>query len=101
MPVSAKTGRPKRYCKRSCRQRDFEARARAKRHGLDEAELIITREALESLRDQLYVVRCAMDDVKRDLQGSPTKQDFAEAVAWLQAAVGPLLAPSTFCDQRP
>ena len=40
-------GRPRQYCKRSCRQRDYEARRRAAELGLGEDELIVTRQELE------------------------------------------------------
>jgi hypothetical protein len=91
-------GRPRLYCRRSCRQRDFEARQRAARHGLDESDVIMARAELEDLRDKLYVLRCAIEDVRRDLAGSPTKQDYADAVAWLMDAAHPLVAET---DERP
>jgi hypothetical protein len=50
----------------------------------------MTRSELESLQDQLYVLEAAAEDVERDLQGSPTKKDYEEAVAWLLDAAKPL-----------
>jgi hypothetical protein len=94
LPPPARTGRPPTFCRRSCRQRDFEARERARRHGLDEDELVVTRDALETLRDHLYVVRCAVDDVRRDLAGAPTKADYANAVHWLMVSLEPMLHQS-------
>jgi hypothetical protein len=88
----AKTGRPRQFCRRSCRQRDFEARERAKALGLDEAELIITRAALEELRDKLFVLRCAVQDVERDLTASRTLTSYKDAVGWLIDSASPLLA---------
>jgi len=58
---------------------------------LSEAELVVTREELETLHDQLYVLEAAVEDVERDLQGSPTKQDYVDAVEWLLDACRPLL----------
>jgi hypothetical protein len=87
-----KTGRPRQFCRRSCRQRDFEARERAKAHGLDEAELIITRSELEDLRDKLFVLRCAVQDVERDLTASKTLTSYKDAVRWLIESAGPLLS---------
>ena len=58
--------------------------------GLTETELVVTRRALEELHDQLYVLEAAIEDVERDLQGSPSKQDYADAVAWLLQAARPL-----------
>ena len=92
LPPPAATGRPRRYCRAVCRQRDFEARQRAAEAGLSEAELVVTRQALDELLDQLYVLEAAVEDVERDLRGSPSKQDYADAVAWLLQAARPLLA---------
>ena len=85
-------GRPREFCRRSCRQRDFEARQRATRHGLDESDVIVARAERDELRDRLFVLRCAVDDVGRDLEGTPTKQDYADAVRWLLDAAEPLVA---------
>jgi hypothetical protein len=60
-------GRPRRYCKRSCRQRDYEARRRAAERGLDEDELILTRAELDELRDRLFVLSETVRDVETDL----------------------------------
>ncbi len=92
LPAPAKTGRPRRYCRAVCRQRDFEARQRNAEVGLTEAELVVAREALDELHDQLYVLEAAIDDVDRDLAGTPTKTDYADAVAWLLQAARPLVA---------
>jgi hypothetical protein len=63
--VKGGPGRPREYCKPSCRQRDYEARRRAEELGLNEDELIITREELELLKDKLFVLRCAVDDIDK------------------------------------
>ena len=57
-------GRPRRYCRQSCRQRDYEARRRSAELGLSEGELVVTRAELESVRDRLYVLLCAVEDVE-------------------------------------
>ena len=58
---------------------------------MSEAELIVTREELDALHDQLYVLEAAIQDVERDLEGSPTKQDYVEALDWLLDACRPLV----------
>ena len=88
--VKAGPGRPREFCRRSCRQRDYEARRRAAELGLSEDELVLTREAMEELRDRLYVLEAAIEDVERDLAGSPTKADYVDAVHWLLEAARPL-----------
>ncbi|MCU1468255.1 MAG: hypothetical protein JWM72_4183 [Actinomycetia bacterium] len=60
-------GRPRLYCKRSCRQRDYEARRRALELGLGEHELVVTRAELESIRDRLYMLEHTIKDAENDL----------------------------------
>jgi hypothetical protein len=67
LPPAAGAGRPRRYCRRSCRQRDFEARKRARELGLAESDLIVARKAVEGLDDLLFVLSCAISDVEGDL----------------------------------
>src|SRR3954451_2295670 len=55
-------GRPRLFCKRSCRQRSYEARRRANEVGLGEHELVVTRAELDVLHDRLYLLACAIDD---------------------------------------
>ena len=61
-------GRPRLYCKRACRQRDYEARRRSLELGLGEHELVITREDLESIRDRLFVLERTVADAELDLK---------------------------------
>jgi hypothetical protein len=85
-------GRPREFCRRSCRQRDWEARARASELGLNETELVITRTELEQLRDALYVVEAAVEDVDRDLAENGSDPDeVRRSLDWLLQAVRPLL----------
>ena len=64
---TAGAGRPRQYCKRSCRQRDYESRQRTAELGLGEHELIVTRQELNELRDRLYVLAETLKDVEKDL----------------------------------
>lgn len=84
-------GRPREFCRRSCRQRDYEARHRAQEVGLSEHELVLTRQAMDELRDRLYVLECAVEDVERDLSGAPTRAEYQEAVDWLLGAARPVI----------
>ncbi len=90
--VSGGPGRPRRYCKPSCKQRDYEARRRAEELGLDEHELVITREELEATRDRLFVLACVLEDVERDL----ANDDVAAP-----AALATLLAAARECVGTP
>lgn len=88
-------GRPAQYCRRSCRQRDYEARRRSGELGLAESDVVIARRELERLGDLTYVLRCAIDDVERDLDwpdGKPTAKELRESLAWLLDAARPLSA---------
>ena len=60
-------GRPRQFCKRSCRQRDYESRRRSGELGLGEDELIITRAELDELKDRMYVLSETLKDVEKDL----------------------------------
>jgi hypothetical protein len=86
--ASSGPGRPRLYCRGSCRQRDYEARRRAAELGLGEHELVITRDELERVRDRLHVLQCAVEDVERDLaSGDDTESDESQrALHWLLEA---------------
>jgi len=88
-------GRPRRYCKRSCRQRDYEARRRAGELGLSEGELVIARDELEGARDRLYVLACAIEDVERDLADrGDDPADVRRALDWLLDAARQAVVPA-------
>ncbi|NBU60277.1 MAG: hypothetical protein EBS27_00675 [Actinobacteria bacterium] len=93
-PISQRTGagRPRRFCCQACRQWDWVARQRASELALSEDELVIARKELDALRDQVYVLRCAIADVEADLDPSvdPTTRDFKAALKWLLQAAKPL-----------
>ena len=61
------------FCRQSCRQREYEARLRATELGLGEHELVVTREELESLRDRLFVLGCAVEDIEREQKDGMNK----------------------------
>jgi hypothetical protein len=84
-------GRPKQFCKQSCRQADYVARQRSAELGLGEAELIITRAALDDLRDRLYVLEAAIEDVERDQSEPQTEADLRQSLKWLLEAAKPLV----------
>jgi hypothetical protein len=83
-------GRPADYCRPSHRQRDYEARRRSAELGLSEAELVVTRHALDELRDQLYILECAIEDVGRDLADDDSQETTRRSLDWLLEAARPL-----------
>jgi len=84
-------GRPQLYCRRSCRQREYEAHRRQTELGLTEGELVVARAQLDDLADRLYVLEAAIEDVERDLEQSKAVADYEQAVTWLLQAARPLL----------
>jgi hypothetical protein len=85
-------GRPRAFCRRSCRQRDYEARRRATEVGLDTTELIVARDQLHRLYDELWVLDCAIHDVDQDLAHARTIADHRAALDWLLDAARRLVA---------
>ena len=79
-------GRPRRFCRRSCRQRDFEARQRLARHGIDESELIVARRDVNRLHDEIFVLSCAVVDAEADLHDAESTADLRRIVSSLLAA---------------
>jgi hypothetical protein len=55
----------------------------------------VARHALDALRDELYVLACAVEDVERDLAETarPTTRDLQDALTWLLDAARPLCVP--------
>jgi hypothetical protein len=76
-------GRPRTYCRQSCRQSAYLARRLAAAHGLGDDDLVISRTGLEELQSRLYVLQAAIEDVERDLAVSAEPDEVAEAFAWL------------------
>lgn len=91
MPPQPSLGRRRHYCKQSCRQRAYEARRQSLELGLSENELIVTRQALEKLLDQIYVLQAAVEDVERDVEAQPDDvKELKRSLDWLLSAAKPL-----------
>ena len=61
------TGRIAIYCRRSCRQRAYEARRRSDELGLGDDELVVTRNELDDANDRLFEIRQLIAEASRDL----------------------------------
>ncbi|MEO9222078.1 MAG: hypothetical protein ABI251_09955 [Mycobacteriaceae bacterium] len=57
------TGRRRRYCKPSCRQRAYEQRQLLKETSLPDDAVVLSAAELVSLTDRVFRVRCAAEDV--------------------------------------
>jgi hypothetical protein len=61
---------------------------RAERRGIAPDEVLVSRHVWEALRDALYRLQAAAEDVALDTSGSrTTKADYIDAVAHLTSAV--------------
>ena len=89
----AGAGRPRRFCTQACRQWDWVARQRASELQLSENELVMNRSELDALKDQIFILKCAIADVEVDLDPAtdPTTRDFKAALQWLLEAARPLV----------
>lgn len=90
--LSSTVGRPAKYCKRSCRQRAYESRKRAYELGLTEYELVITKESFEQLRDKVWALSCAIQDVEADLVQDSSPEEVRKALDWMLDNARPLVA---------
>lgn len=100
--VNSGPGRPKEFCSQRCRQWDWVSRQRATELALSENELVMTRDELDKLKDQIYVLHCALQDVRTDL-ASPrqTKETLQEMLGWLMDAAEPIASASLTPAIRP
>jgi hypothetical protein len=92
-------GRPRKYCRRSHRQRAYEARLLAERMGLDGGEALVSATALRAVNDRIYILETALSDVERDLR---LESDHRAAFTHLYAAAaqlrGATLEPSAILE---
>lgn len=92
--IGTRVGRPPEYCRRSHRQRHYEAKRLGNLRGLSGAELMMSVDDYERLRDAVYVMEAALEDVDIDLRGKPTRSEYAAAVAHLADAATAVIAAS-------
>lgn len=81
LPEPAATGRPRRYCRRSCRQRAFEARRRLTELSWGEDQLRGATERLDDasvhlagIEDLVRELRQDVDDGRADLAGPAAEE---------------------------
>ena len=79
-------GRPRAFCSHACRQAAYVERLR-NAESVEHA-LVVTRDELERLRDDLYVLACAVQDAEQDLADAV---DPAEVARQLLEAARPLI----------
>lgn len=95
-------GRRREFCSQKCRQWDWVSRQRAQDLQLSENELVMTRDELDQLKDQIYVLHCALIDARRDLEHPKhTKETLRDILDWLMEAADPVAAASLTPSLRP
>ena len=85
-------GRPREFCSQRCRQWDWVSRQRAADLALGANEIVIRRDELDRLHDDLYMLACAVDDTELDLaeRGPLTNRELGAALGWLLESARPL-----------
>ena len=85
-------GRPREFCSQRCRQWDWVSRQRAADLALGANEIVIRRDELDRLHDDLYMLACAVDDTERDLaeRAPPSNRELRAALDWLLESARPL-----------
>ncbi|HDH25923.1 MAG TPA: hypothetical protein ENH00_07005 [Actinobacteria bacterium] len=90
LPRRKGPGRPRRYCKQSCRQQAHIARKLADARGLGADDVLVSRRDLEELQGLLYGLETALEDVAGDLAAGSDGDAYREAFEWLRATAEPL-----------
>lgn len=100
LAVPEGAGRPRRFCSQACRQWDWVTKQRSKELNLSEQELVITRAELDDLRDRIYVLACAIEDVQDDVRPDvdPTTRDYRSALEWILEAARPVVETGLVAD---
>lgn len=78
LPDRTGPGRPRQFCSQRCRQWDWVARQRAADLELTENELVVARDELDALHDDLYVLACAVTDAEQDLHAAGSRPSVRE-----------------------
>lgn len=86
VPTAGGPGRPRRFCRRSHRQRHYEARRLAAAQGIAADEVLLSREVFDAWRDQIALLASAVEDADQDLGEAPGLREYTEAFQGLYAA---------------
>lgn len=83
----AGTGRRRRYCRQSCRQRAYEQRAATKGSALPADSVVLSADEATLLSDRVYQVRCAAEDLATAVDEGADATELRElCLALMQAA---------------
>jgi hypothetical protein len=74
------------YCRPSHRQRSYEARRVADEHQLSPDDVLIARSSFEAVRDFMYRIEAALQDVDADLAAGADPEEYRKALWHLYEA---------------
>lgn len=80
-------GRKPKYCRRSHRQRAYEARQFAVDRGLADGEVLVSTDTWHRLRDAIYVAETASADAAVDLIEADAEDELVAIISSLRAAI--------------
>lgn len=83
-------GRPRRFCRATCRQQAHLARKLAAGRQLAADEVIVSRADLETIQAAVITLQAALEDVHNDLADAEGPEASGEALAHLVAEAEPL-----------
>ncbi|WP_040790922.1 hypothetical protein [Nocardia paucivorans] len=73
--VDSPSGRRRRYCRQSCRQRAYEHRNNVKGTGIPADSVILSAQEAADLADRWFAARCAAEDVATAIsEGADTEE---------------------------
>lgn len=80
-PIEAGTrGRRRKYCSQACRQRAYEQRNNLANTNIPVNTVMLTPEQADQLKDQLFEVRCAAEDIREAVKDGASADELSELV---------------------
>ena len=76
--VSEGPGRTRKYCRRSCRQRAYEARSALSGTSLPPDSVVLTAAEADAVGERMFEVRCAAEDVQIAIAEGAFPDELAE-----------------------
>ncbi|WP_297190591.1 hypothetical protein [uncultured Corynebacterium sp.] len=73
-------GRRRKYCSQACRQRAYEQRNNLANTNIPIEAVVLTPEQAEQLKDQLFEVRCAAEDIREAIKDGASAEEISELI---------------------
>lgn len=77
IPVNRGRGRKRKYCGPSCKQRAYEQRTMLAGTAVEDDAVILNRNKVAEIRDRLYALRCAAEDIRTASAEGASADDLA------------------------